>query len=228
MPSKRRKKSVINRLLRWLLLIALFLYAALSLALASLRWINPFTTSVQTQRRVESWIARTRYQKQYTFVPIARISKHLQHAVIAAEDGRFYSHNGIDWKEVEKVIDDELENGRLRGASTITQQLLKNLFFTTGGSIFRKASEYATAPVAEVVLSKQRILELYLNVIEWGSGVFGAEAAARHHYGVSAADLSREQAARLAAILPNPIRRRPARMDRYTGIILERMSRMGW
>jgi monofunctional biosynthetic peptidoglycan transglycosylase len=193
-----------------------------------LRWVNPFTTSVQIQRRLEALAKGTSYQKRYTFVPLGRISPHLQHAVVAAEDTRFFSHNGIDWKEVEKVLDEDLEKGRFRGASTISQQLLKNLFFTTGGSVVRKGAEYALVPVAEAVLSKQRILELYLNVIEWGPGVFGAEAAARYHYGVSASDVSRDQAARLASVLPNPIRRKPARMDRYTGIIQDRMTKMGW
>lgn len=216
------------RLLRWSIGVAVLIYVLLACALITLRWINPFTTAVQTQRRVEALVTRTHYQKRFTFVPINWISAHLQHAVVAAEDARFFTHGGIDWKEVEKVIDDDLESGRIRGASTITQQLLKNLFFTTGGSVFRKAAEYALTPVIETVLSKQRILELYLNLVEWGPGVFGAEAAARYHYGVNAASISREQAARLASILPNPIRRKPVRMDRYTGIILDRMSKMGW
>ena len=111
-------------------------------------------------------------------MPLARIAPELQHAVIAAEDGRFYQHHGIDWKEVQKVVDQDLDDGRIgRGGSTITQQLVKNLFFTTSRSFLRKGIEFTLAPVAELILPKQRILELYLNVIEWGPGVYGAEAA---------------------------------------------------
>ena len=130
--------------------------------------------------------------------------------------------------EIQKAIDEEDEDRPLRGASTITQQLVKNLFLTTNRSFIRKGIEASLVPVAEAALGKQRTLELYLNVVEWGPGVFGAEAAARYHYGSSAAGLTREQAARLAAILPNPIRRKPARMNQKTAIILARMRQMGW
>jgi monofunctional biosynthetic peptidoglycan transglycosylase len=226
MAKKRKRKGWLFRIVRFCVVLGLLIYCALAAFLVLLRWINPLTTSVQIQRRLESLGGK--YQKRYNFVPLSRISVHLQHAVVAAEDGRFFAHSGVDWKELEKVIGEEFESGRFRGASTISQQLVKNLFFTTGGSVFRKAAEFATVPVAEAVLSKQRILELYLNVIEWGPGVFGAEAAAAYHYGGNAASLTREQAARLASILPNPIRRKPERMDRYTSIILERMAKMGW
>jgi monofunctional biosynthetic peptidoglycan transglycosylase len=122
-----------------------------------------------------------------------------------------------------------MEEGRIgRGGSTITQQLVKNLFFTTNRSFLRKAVEFTLAPPAEWFLPKRRIMELYLNVIEWGPGVYGAESAAQHWYGVSAARLTREQSARLAAILPNPIRRKPGRMNAYTEEILRRMAQMGW
>ena len=116
----------------------------------------------------------------------------------------------------------------MRGASTITQQLVKNLFLTTSRSFVRKGIEFTLVPLAERILGKRRILELYLNVIEWGPGVYGAEAAAQYHYGIPAARVNREQGARLAAILPSPLRRRPARMNEYSARILERMSKMGW
>lgn len=195
----------------------------------ALRWVNPFTTGVHIQRRVEALLARERYQKRYTFVPLGRISPSLQRAVIAAEDTRFFQHHGIDWKEVGNVIEDGIESGRIsRGASTITQQLVKNLFFTTHRSALRKIPEFTLAPLAELVLPKRRILELYLNVVEWGPGVYGAEAAARYHYGIPAAAVDRARAVRLAAILPSPRKRRPARMDRYSAAIETRMRRMGW
>lgn len=196
------------------------------LALVALRWVNPPFTIVHLQRRIEALVRGERYNKRYTFVPLARISPHLQHAVIAAEDGRFYLHHGIDWEEIRKAWKEEVPRGRIRGASTITQQVVKNLFLTTYP--VRKPAEFLLAPVADRILSKARLLELYLNIVEWGRGIYGAEEAARHYYRTSAARLSREQAARLAACLPAPRSRRPEKMDSYSAEILERMSRMGW
>ena len=118
--------------------------------------------------------------------------------------------------------------GRIRGGSTLTQQLVKNLFFGTGRSILRKGAEFALVRVAELVLGKKRILELYMNEVEWGPGVYGAESACRYYYRISARDIDREQAARLAAILPLPLKRRPERMNHYSELILERMRQMGW
>jgi monofunctional glycosyltransferase len=207
-------------------LVSLWLLAAFSLI--ALRWINPPTTMVHMQRRVQAWIHNKPYKERYTFVPINQISPEFQHAVVAAEDGRFYQHHGFDWHEIQIAAEDDLDGGRSRGASTITQQLVKNLFFGTGRSVLRKGAEFALVPVAELALGKQRILELYLNVVEWGPGVYGAEAASRVNYGASARNLSREQASRLAAILPAPLRRRPERMNHYSGLILERMRQMGW
>ena len=197
-------------------------------SLVALRWIDPLSTSVQIERRIESWVRGTAYKKRYTFVPLSRISRDFQHAVIAAEDSRFYGHRGFDWTEIREAVEDEREGGRMRGASTISQQLVKNLFLTASRSIVRKAVEFMLVPVAELVLSKQRILELYLNVIEWGPGVYGAEAAAHYHYAVPASAVTREQGARLAAILPSPLRRKPARMNEYSAVIQDRMSKMGW
>jgi monofunctional biosynthetic peptidoglycan transglycosylase len=203
-------------------------YGWMVLSLLVFRFLDPPFTAVQTQRRIESWFVKGAYRKRHTPVRLADISPHLQHAVIAAEDGRFYSHFGFDWTQIKVAIEDDLEDGRLRGASTITQQLVKNLFFTTRFGLLRKAGEAVVTPAAEILLSKQRILELYLNNIEWGPGVYGAEAAALFHYHCSANRLTREQSARLAAILPSPLRRKPARMDRYSGIILTRMNQLGW
>ncbi|MCL4402553.1 MAG: transglycosylase domain-containing protein, partial [Acidobacteria bacterium] len=142
---------------------------------------------------------------------------------------RFYQHHGIDWTELHKAADQALDKERLgRGASTITQQLVKNLFLSTTRSVIRKGVEFTLAPMAEVLLGKRRILELYLNVIEWGPGVYGAEAAARQYYGVPAARIGREQAARMAACIPSPLRRKPARMNEYSADILTRMRQAGW
>jgi len=210
------------------LVIALCAYLAVAASLASLRWIPPFTTALQAQRRVEVLFAHKPYQKRYEFVRLSRIATDLQHAVIASEDTRFYQHHGFDWVEIQKAIDDQDEDRPMRGASTITQQLVKNLYLTTQRSFLRKGVEASLVPVAEFALGKQRILELYLNVVEWGPGVFGAEAAAQFHYGGHASRLTREQCARLAAILPNPIRRKPAKMNARAEVILARMRQMGW
>ena len=200
-----------------------------AVALLALRFIDPPTTGVQIQRRMEALFQPGPYKKRFTFVPLRRISPQLQHAVIAAEDGNFYRHYGIDWGQVRQVIEDSADAGEVtRGASTITQQLIKNLFFTTHRNPVRKVFEYTLAPLAVLILGRDRVLELYLNVIEWGPGVYGAEAAAEYHYRTSAAALTREQAARLAAIVPSPRGRRPERMNQYSSIIQDRMRILGW
>ena len=219
----------VRLLMFWLAAAVVVFYAACVTQLAALRWIDPTSTAVQVERHLAAWWHHRPYHKSYIFVPLRRISPNLQHAVISAEDGRFYQHRGIDWKEVQKVVDQDLERGRLgRGGSTITQQLVKNLFLTTDRSIVRKAVEFTLAPAAELLLPKQRILELYLNVIEWGPGIYGAEAASRRWYGVPAAAVNRDQAAHLAALIPSPLRRKPARMTAYSGEILRRMDERGW
>jgi monofunctional biosynthetic peptidoglycan transglycosylase len=130
---------------------------------------------------------------------------------------------------MQKVLQDDMKHHRLgRGGSTITQQLVKNLFLTTERSLVRKGLESSLVPLTEAFLTKDRILELYLNVIEWGPGIYGAEAASEHYYHAHASDLTREQAARLAAIIPAPLRRKPAQMNEYSAIILERMEQTGW
>ncbi|MFT4112355.1 monofunctional biosynthetic peptidoglycan transglycosylase [Silvibacterium sp.] len=207
-------------------LAAMWIMAALTLV--SLRWIDPPTTAVHIERRVQSWFSSAPYQLRYRFVPLQQISPDMQHAVIAAEDGRFYQHHGFDWQQIRIAAEEDREGVRTRGASTLTQQLVKNLFFGTGRSILRKVAEASLVPVAETVLGKRRILELYLNVVEWGPGVYGADAACEYYDHVPAKRVSRQQAARLAAILPAPLRRRPERMNSYSGIILRRMTQMGW
>ncbi len=196
--------------------------------LVAARWIDPPTTALQMQRRMQAWIHRKPYNKRYNFIPLSQISPNLQHAVIAAEDGRFYQHHGFDWHEVQIAAQEDLEGERTRGASTLTQQLVKNLFFGTNRSFLRKGAEASLVPMAELVLGKRRILELYLNVVEWGPGVYGVDAACRYHYQVSPRSISREQSARLAAILPAPLRRRPERMNNYSAIVLKRMGQVGW
>lgn len=193
-----------------------------------MRWIDPPTTVLQSQRRVQSWFSDKPYQKRYNFIPLSQISPDFQHAVISAEDGRFYQHHGFDWKAIQQAAEQDMEGGRTRGGSTLTQQLVKNLFFGTNRSFLRKGAEASLVPVAELVLGKQRILELYLNVVEWGPGVYGADAACRYHYKASSRRIGREQSARLAAILPAPLKRRPERMNNYAAVVLRRMDQAGW
>jgi monofunctional glycosyltransferase len=226
--SPKRKPSLPRRILTWFLLLVATFYCLATLGFLALRWIDPPFTMVHVERRIESWFHKGAYRKRYAFVPLENISPAFQHAVIAAEDARFFHHHGFDWHEVHEAVEDGLEDGKLRGASTIDQQLAKNLFLTTNRSILRKGLEVTLVPIEELILSKRRILELYLNVVEWGPGVFGAEAAARYHYGVPASRTGREQGARLAAILPSPRHRQPARMSRYAARILTRMDQMGW
>jgi monofunctional biosynthetic peptidoglycan transglycosylase len=227
-PKTSRRKGFLRSFFLWLGLgvVALWLLAALMLVAA--KWIDPPTTAVHIERRLQAWIHLKPYRERYKFVPLERISPDFQHAVIAAEDARFYQHHGFDWHAIEIDAKEDMDGGRVRGASTITQQLVKNLFFGTGRSILRKGAESTLVPVAEFVLGKRRILELYLNEVEWGPGIYGADAAAHAWYGTAARNIGREQGARLAAILPAPLKRRPERMNHYSEIVLERMRQVGW
>ncbi len=169
--------------------------------------------------------ARLRQQ----WVPYQRISGHLKRAVVAAEDAKFATHKGFDWEGIQKAYEKNLREGEIvAGGSTITQQLAKNLFFSGERAWWRKAQEAVIAVMLETIMTKRRILEIYLNVIEWDDGVFGAEAAARHHYGTTAAALGAEQAARLAAIVPSPRRYGPGSntgyLQRRTQTIMARMN----
>jgi monofunctional biosynthetic peptidoglycan transglycosylase len=213
---------------RWLVLIAGLLWLGAALTLVAARWVDPPTTAVHVERRVQAWMEHKPYRERYTFIPLSQISPDFQHAVIAAEDARFYQHHGFDWGAIQKDAKEDMEGERMRGGSTLTQQLVKNLFFGTGRSFLRKGAEATLVPVAEIVLGKRRILELYLNVVEWGPGIYGADAASRSYYRTPARKIGREQGARLAAILPAPLKRRPERMNQYSAVILGRMGQMGW
>jgi monofunctional biosynthetic peptidoglycan transglycosylase len=222
------KHGLLRRAAAGLAALVVFFYALVFLSLFLLRWMNPPTTAVQAERRLEALAHRKTYRKVYRFVPMEQISPALQHAAVAAEDARFYQHHGFDWTEVEIAVQEDRDGGRSRGASTITQQLVKNLFLSTSRSWLRKGIEFTIVPIAELLLSKKRILTLYLNVIEWGPGIYGAEAAAQHYYHVPARQITRDQAIELASILPAPLRRKPGRLTEYDRIISERMAQMGW
>src|SRR5579875_1543896 len=182
----RRRGGLLRSFVLILLVAAGLFYTGVAGTLLMLHWVNPPFTAVQIERRVSSWFDGEPYRKRYEFVPLNRISPNLQHAVIAAEDARFYQHHGFDWNQIRDAIAEDVEEHRERGASTITQQLVRNLFLSTNRSVIRKAVEFSIVPLAEGILSKRRILELYLNVIEWGRGIFGAEAASRYYFSIPA------------------------------------------
>jgi monofunctional biosynthetic peptidoglycan transglycosylase len=227
-PKTRLRKGFLRSFVRWFVLGVALLWSLAVLILVAARWIDPPTTAVHMERRLQAWIHDTPYQERYKFVPLSQISPDFQHAVIAAEDVRFYQHHGFDWHAMQIAAEYDMEGGRIRGGSTLTQQLVKNLFFGTRRSILRKGAEFTLVPVAELVLGKQRILELYLNVVEWGPGVYGAESACRYYYRTSARNIDRQRSAQLAAILPLPLKRRPDQMNHYSGLILERMRQARW
>lgn len=226
--SAARRWLFLRFVLQWLALGVVALWTLAAVLLLIFRWVDPPTTAVHAERRLQAWMHHKPYRLHDTFVPLSQISPNLQHAVIAAEDARFYQHHGFDWHQMQIAAQGDIQGERIRGASTLTQQLVKNLFFGTTRSFLRKGAEASLVPVAELVLGKRRILELYLNLVEWGPGIYGADAACRAYYGVPARSIGREQAARLAAILPAPRRWHPQRMDSYSTIILERMRQMGW
>ncbi len=194
-------------------------------------WIkfNPSTTSFMENRLAIMREANPDARLQYQWVPYSRISNNLKRALVAAEDANFVDHEGFDWDGIQKAYEKDLKKGRIvAGGSTISQQLAKNLFLSGNRSPFRKLEEAVITVMMEAVMDKERIFEIYLNVIEWGDGVFGAEAASRHYYHISASQLSAAQAAKLAAMVPNPRyydRHQNAKgLMKKTGIILGRMN----
>jgi len=181
------------------------------LTLAALPFLLPFFYFIvppPSTLMLARWFSLQPVERDW--MPISQLSPHLIAAVVSAEDGAFCDHFGFDFKQMEKSMARAKSIGAARGASTISQQTAKNLFLWNGRSWVRKALEAPLTLWLELVWSKQRILEAYLNIAEWGDGIFGAEAAARHYFGVSAHDLSSRQAALLAAALPNPVRRSAA------------------
>ncbi len=210
----RRTRSVVRRALRALsytvgaLVFVVFAVQAWYYAhVLWWNWQNPSATAFMQARleRLQEKSPRARLRQHW--VPYERISTQLKRAVVAAEDAKFIDHEGFDWEAIQKAIEKNERRGRVvSGASTISQQLAKNLFLSGKRSWVRKGQEAIITWMLETTLSKRRILELYLNVAEWGDEVFGAEAAARHHFGITAASLDAEQAAWLAAVLPSPRR----------------------
>jgi monofunctional glycosyltransferase len=194
---------------------------------------NPGRTGLMRQREAEAKAAGRRPRFEQSWVPLARVSRNLIHAVISSEDQKFFGHEGVDWEAIQASLEKDLEKRRFAvGGSTISQQLVKNLFFTTHKSLTRKLREVLVVRWLEADLSKKRILEIYLNSIEWGDGIYGCDAAARRYFGTPAADLSPEQAAGLAGMIPNPRRIHPelspARFARAQKRVLWLMAQAGY
>lgn len=209
-PGRRSPLAAIALVAGAALALGIAVLAALWVSLPEVGWLasgNPRTTALVEQRRGEARRAGRPGPPDLRFVPLERVAPHLAEAVVLSEDAAFFGHAGFDFREIRKAAAESVERGRLgRGASTITQQLAKNLFLGSERTLWRKLKEAVLAMKLERALSKRRILTLYLDVAEWGEGVFGVEAAARSRFGVSAAELSTAQAALLAAMLPAPRR----------------------
>ncbi len=222
----------LGRWLKWGLLALIGLFLAWQLWLLGWvllwKWADPGTSRFMEIRLAELQVKNPEAQLKKQWVPYERISPHLKRAIIASEDAKFVDHEGFDWDGIQKAMEKNQKRGRtVAGGSTISQQLAKNLFLTPTKSYFRKAEEAIITLMLEALWSKRRIFEVYLNVIEWGNGVFGAEAAARHYFGIGAGQLSPEQAAKLAGMVPNPRyydrNRNAPGLARKTAIILARM-----
>ncbi|MES2917443.1 MAG: monofunctional biosynthetic peptidoglycan transglycosylase [Pseudomonadota bacterium] len=219
-------------LLRLVLLTAGILLAYHVWLLAHIWWWidhNPSTSAFMETRLEILQDKNPDAELRHKWVPYEKISGNLKRAVVASEDARFLQHEGFDWEGIQAAWEKNLKKGKLvAGGSTISQQLAKNLFLSSKRTPWRKAEEAVITVMLENMLSKRRILEIYLNVIEWGDGVFGAEAAARHYYKTSARNLSAAQAAKLAAMVPNPRfydkNRNTRGLKRKTAIIQRRMN----
>lgn len=230
-PKRRRLPRVRRILLAAFKLVGLIVAISI-VSIVALRWIPPTTTAVMVERRVGALLGGQHYRVRYDWVGWNRISPQAAVAVIAAEDQRFPDHNGFDVEAIQKAIDAHERNGRrLRGASTISQQVAKNLFLWSGRSFVRKGLEAYFTVLIELAWPKRRILEVYLNIVELGDGVFGVEAASRQYFHKPASRLTPDEAALLAAVLPNPIRFHVDRPSAYVqerrGWILEQMGQLG-
>lgn len=197
--------AVLRRALWILCLIVLFWHLWLLAQVLWFKWFNPSETSFMAIRLEEIQQKKPEAELRHKWVAYERISANLKRAVVAAEDDRFVDHDGFDWDGIQKAIEKNQKKGRaVAGGSTISQQLAKNLFLSPTRSYLRKAEEAVITVMIEALWDKRRILEVYLNVVEWGNGIFGAEAAAQRYYKIPASQLGSAQAARMAVMLPNP------------------------
>jgi monofunctional biosynthetic peptidoglycan transglycosylase len=246
MAAFDRLKEIGRAVLRWIkahkvasigLLILLWIVVEIGTlpfgAVVRLKKTNPSTTALMNERREQEREEGKPFRVRQHWVSLGAIPKDLVNAVVVAEDGTFWTHEGFDWYEFRESVERDIKEGRAaRGASTITQQLVKNLFLSSSKNPLRKLKEWVLTWYMERELGKSRILELYLNLIEWGNGVYGIEAASQYYFGKPASQLSREESARLAAIIPSPRRYRADGDSRYVerraNIILDRMAARGY
>ncbi|MYM36754.1 monofunctional biosynthetic peptidoglycan transglycosylase [Duganella sp. FT94W] len=233
MKKSSGKSSGKWRWVKWLFILPLLLFLAVQLYffLQIWWWVdhNPSMTSFMREQQAALQEKNPKANIQQAWVPYNRISNNLKRAIIASEDANFSEHEGVDWEALQKAYEKNNKKKKVvAGGSTITQQLAKNLFLSGSRSYLRKGQELIITYMLETLMDKERIFEIYLNVVEFGTGTFGAEAAARHYYGVSAANLSAMQAAKLAVMLPNPRyfdkHRDSNYLARRTGVILRRMG----
>ena len=216
--QRKRKKGPLGWLVLILLFVALLslLYVLLMPDLSKLKKENPKKTALMEYREMTSKEKRKTYRSYQSWVSLSRISPYLVKAVLIAEDDKFWKHEGFDYEAIQKAIEKDLKARKFKfGGSTVTQQLARNLYLSPEKFLIRKISEAIITWRMERILSKKRILELYLNVVEWGEGIFGAEAASRHYYGKSSSELTPQEAARLASVLPNPRKYNPVGDQRY-------------
>jgi monofunctional glycosyltransferase len=211
----------VRRVLKWTVLLVVACVVLTAVPVLLMRWWNPFYSAFMLNAQLAHW-SEERYETRYTWVDLERISPNAALAVIAAEDQQFPFHAGFDLKSIREAVRENVHRKRPRGASTISQQVAKNLFLWNGGGYVRKGLEAWFTVLIEICWPKERILEVYLNVAQFGRGVFGVEAASRTYFRKPAARLSRYEAATLAAVLPNPIRMRADRPSRYV------QSRRDW
>ena len=214
----------LSKLLLWLIALSVLLVLLL-------RWVPPPFTALMIERKIESWRTGAAIDLTREWRPWRELPDDLKMAVIAAEDQKFADHWGFDVAAIRAALSHNERGGSLRGASTLSQQVAKNLFLWSGRSWLRKGLEAWFTALIELLWSKERILEVYLNSVEWGDGIFGAEAAAQHHFGVGAPYLNRQQASQLAAVLPNPLRWSAGRPNGYVirraAWIRQQMNQLG-
>ena len=230
MPKKKLKKSIFRLILKWTGLL-LFVFLILSVfQVALLRWVDPWFTVMSAGQWIFHAAGGADPAPRMVWRPLEEISPHIQKAVLAGEDQRFLAHNGFDFVEIQEAMKDMVSRRGFRGASTVTMQTARTVFLWPARSLLRKALEVYYTVLIEIFWNKERILEIYLNTVDWGKGVMGVEVASQHYFHVSAAHLSRRQAALLAAILPSPHRWSPTHpgpeTTRRQQRILRNMDRM--
>jgi monofunctional biosynthetic peptidoglycan transglycosylase len=223
LPKKKRKKRFLPRILKWIGM-ALFVFVILSvLQVALLRFINPPFTVMTAWERIRNMGSGKEVASIEEWRPLNEIAPHIRKAILAGEDQRFLSHNGFDFTEINEAMRDMVSRKGLRGASTISMQTARTVFLWPARSLLRKILEAYYTVLVEIFWTKERILEIYLNTVDWGKGIMGVEAASRTYFHISSAHVSRRQAALLAAILPSPHRWSPSNPNSY---VLKRQRRI--